>query len=265
MTLRGSGIGLRAAHHHEILERERIGVDFVEVISEECFDAGGIVRRVLEKTRAEVPIAMHGVSLAIAGPDPISERYLEQLERTVRWLEPSVVSDHLCAGLVSGKYAHDLWPVPNTREIVGFIAARVSKVQDRLGRKILLENISSYVRLLPDDAPEHEILIEVARRSGAGILLDVNNVFVNANNHGLDPGEYLDAIPADLVEQIHLAGHTARGELLIDTHIGPVPAAVWSLYQRLVRRIGPRPALVEWDDEIPALEVVLKEAERARS
>jgi hypothetical protein len=183
----------------------------------------------------------------------------------VRRFEPVLVSEHLCWSSVGGHHANDLLPLPFSEEALDHVVARIGEAQERLGRRILVENVSSYVRLPESAIPEWEFVAEAVRRSGCGLLLDVNNVWVNSVNHGFDARRYLDAIDAATVDEIHLAGFERSGAMLIDTHGAPVAAEVWDLYAEAVRRFGPRPTLIEWDNDIPALDVLLGEAERARS
>ena len=258
----GHGIGLRPRHFERFLG-ERPPVDWVEAISENFMAAGGRPLAVLEKVRRDVPVALHGVSLSIGSVDPLSERYLADLESLVRRIQPALVTDHLCWGSHRGHYVHDLLPLPYTEEALDHVARRVARVQDRLGRQILLENPSSYVAFRDSTMAEWEFLAELARRADCGILLDVNNVYVSARNFGFDPLRYLDGIPADRVGQFHLAGHGDLGRYLLDTHGEPVPDPVWALYREALRRFGAAPALVEWDERIPPLEVVVAESRRA--
>ena len=259
----GHGIGLRTAHFPQYLAQGAAGVDWVEIISENFFEPGGRPWTVLEKVRAEVPVVAHGVSLGIGSIDPPSDAYLDSLRSLIQRIEPAWVSDHLCWGGYRGKYAHDLLPMPYTEESLAHVVERTKRVQDRLGRQILLENVSSYVAYRGSEMPEWEWVTEIARRADCGILLDVNNVYVSAFNHGFAAETYIDAIPADRIGQVHLAGHTDRGTYLFDSHIGPVPDPVWALFRRLAARIGPVPTLVEWDEEIPPYEVVVADSLRA--
>jgi uncharacterized protein (UPF0276 family) len=259
----GHGIGLRTAHFPDYLARGAPGVDWVEIISENFFEAGGRPWTVLEKVRAEVPVVAHGVSLGIGSLDPVSDAYLDSLQTLIARIEPAWVSDHLCWGGYRGKYAHDLLPMPYTEESLAHIVERTKRVQDRLGRQILLENVSSYVAYRDSEMPEWEWVNEIARRADCGILLDVNNVYVSAFNHGFAAETYVDAIAADRIGQVHLAGHTDRGSYLFDSHVGPVPDPVWALFRRLAARIGPVPTLVEWDEEIPPYEIVVADSQRA--
>jgi uncharacterized protein (UPF0276 family) len=259
----GHGIGLRTTHFPHYLAQGAQGIDWVEIISENFFEPGGRPWSVLEKVRAEVPVVAHGVSLGIGSVDPLSEDYLKSLQRLVERIQPAWVSDHLCWGGYAGKYAHDLLPLPYTEEALAHIVERIERVQDRLGRQILLENVSSYVAYAESAMPEWEFLTELTRRADCGILLDVNNVYVSAFNHGFPAERYIDAIPADRIGQVHLAGHTDRGTYLFDSHIGPVPDPVWTLFRRLTERIGAVPTLVEWDEDIPPYEVVVADSQRA--
>jgi uncharacterized protein (UPF0276 family) len=260
----GHGIGLRTVHFPELLSAPP-PTDWVEAISENFMSAGGRPLAVLEKVRSEVPVVLHGVSLSIGSTDPLSEPYLDALAALAARVEPAWISDHLAWGSHGGRYAHDLWPLPHTEEAIRHVVERVSRVQERLGRQILLENPSSYVSFRASEMPEWQFLSEVARRADCGILLDVNNVFVSARNHGFDPLDYLDGVPADRVGQLHLAGHSDRGRYLLDTHDAEVPAAVWELYRETLSRVRPVSTLVEWDDAIPPLGRLVRESERARA
>lgn len=260
----GHGIGLRTAHFAELLSAPP-PADFLEAISENFMSPGGRPLAVLEKVRRDVPVVLHGVSLSIGSTDPLPERYLAALAALAERVEPAWISDHLSWGSHGGRHAHDLWPLPHTEEAVRHVADRVGRVQDRLGRQILLENVSSYVCFHASEMPEWQFLAEVARRADCGILLDVNNVFVSARNHGFDPLDYLDGVPADRVGQLHLAGHSDRGRYLLDTHDHEVPAAVWALHRETLARVGPVSTLVEWDDAIPPLARLAEESERARA
>jgi uncharacterized protein (UPF0276 family) len=262
--LLGHGVGLRTKHFAEYLAAPP-PVDWVEAISENFLAPGGRPVAVLEKVRRDVPVVLHGVSLSIGSIDPLSESYLGDLAALARRVEPAWISDHLCWGSHGGRYAHDLWPLPYTEEALGHVVARVARVQEALGRQILLENVSSYVAFRESELPEWEFLAEVARRADCGILLDVNNVFVSARNHGFDPHAYLAGVPADRVGQLHLAGHSDKGRYLLDSHDHEVPAAVWDLYRETVRRVGPVSTLVEWDDHIPPLERLVEESRRAEA
>lgn len=266
-TFLGVGVGLRPQHHHEILFEpgaKALGIDWFEAISENYMVPGGRPPRVLEAVRAVFPLTLHGVSLNIGSSDPLDARYLARLDELIRRFEPAWVTDHLCWTGVDGQNLHDLMPLPLTEETLRHVAERVSRVQDRLGRRIALENVSTYAAFRSDEMQEWEFLGALAERADCGILLDINNVFVSAHNHGLDAEKYLDALPRERVFQIHLAGPSEAGPLLIDTHDHPVREEVWRLYERVIRRLGPVSTLIEWDDCIPPLETLAAEARRAR-
>ncbi len=259
----GHGIGLRPTHYQDILDG--CGrADWYEVISENFMVRGGRPLHVLERIRAIAPVVLHGVSLSIGSVDPLNDAYLDQLAALADRIEPAWVSDHLCWGGVGGHYAHDLLPLPYTEEALGHVAARIRRVQDRLGRRVLIENVSSYVGFTHSTMPEWTFLAAVAAAADCGILLDVNNVWVSAVNHGFSPVEYVQGIPAERVGQIHLAGHSDHGTHLLDTHDAAVPPPVWDLYRLAVQRCGRVSTLVEWDDHIPPLDEVLAESARAR-
>ncbi len=258
----GRGLGLRREHYRHVIDTKP-NVDWFEVISENFMVAGGNPRRVLEAVRRDYPVVLHGVSMSIASTDPLDERYLGELAALARDVEPAWVSDHLCWGTAHGINAHDLLPVPYTEEALAHVVRRVEAVQERLGRRILLENPSSYMRFQGDDMAEHEFLAELARRADCGILLDVNNVFVSAHNHGFDPRDYIAAMPAERIGQIHLAGHTEEGPLLIDTHDGYVRPEVWQLYAETIARFDARSTMIEWDQNVPAFEELERELDRA--
>lgn len=260
-----TGIGLRAVHHDALLET-RPAVGWLEAHSENYFPLGGSQPEALEALRAIYPIGLHGVGLSLGSVDPLDEAHLANLDRVVRRFEPRVVSEHLSFGVAGGVHRHDLLPLPYTRECVDHLVARIGAVQDRLGRQILVENASCYLRYRADEMDEAQFVVTVARRAGCRLLLDVNNVYVNARNHGLDPWAYLAAVPVDLVGEMHLAGHTvnrvAGREILIDTHVGPPCAHVLALYVAACRRFVGVPTLFEWDTDVPSLEVLVAEAAR---
>ncbi len=258
----GHGIGLRSKHFGRFLT-EASPVGWVEAISENFLAPGGRPRAVLEKVRRDVPVVLHGVSLGIGSVDPLDSTLLSGLRDLVRRVEPAHVSDHLCWGRHGGRYAHELLPLPYTEEALTHVVARVREVQDVLGRQILVENVSSYVAYADSTMTEWDFLARVAEEADCGILLDVNNVYVSARNHGFDPDAYLAGIPVDRVGQFHLAGHTDCGTHLLDTHDAPVPDPVWELYRAAVRRFGRVPTLIEWDDRIPDLERLVEESGRA--
>jgi uncharacterized protein (UPF0276 family) len=258
------GIGLRAPHYADLLERKP-ALGFVEAHSENFFCAGGAPLAWLERIRALYPLSLHGVGLSLGSCDPLDRAHLEQVRSLVRRFEPAFVSEHLSWSSFGGRHANDLLPLPLTAEAVEHVCTRIAQAQEALGRELLLENVSSYARLGDSAMPEWEFVAAVARRAGCRLLLDVNNIWVNAANHGFDPMAYLDAIDPDTVAEIHLAGFEPDDGVLIDTHGAPVAEEVWNLYAHAIARFGPRPTLIEWDTNIPALDVLLSEAARARS
>jgi uncharacterized protein (UPF0276 family) len=261
---RAVGIGLRAPHYGALAE-QRPELGFLEVHSENFFGDGGPALAWLERFRSDYALSLHGVGLSLGSADRLDAEHLRKLDRLVRRVEPALVSEHLCWSSVGGRHANDLLPLPFTREALDHVVARIEVAQERLGRRILVENVSTYFQFEASAFPEWEFVAEVAKRSGCGVLLDVNNIHVNAFNHGFDPYAYLDAIDPGSVGEYHLAGFEAAGGRLIDTHGSRVADAVWALYAAAVERIGARPTLVEWDCDLPVLEVLLGEAETARS
>ena len=260
----GFGLGLRTAHYEEILAG-RCAVDWFELLSENYLVPGGKPLHYLDRIRADYPVVMHGVSLSIGSTDALDFDYLGALKVLAERVSPHWISDHLCWTGVDGKNTHDLLPMPYTEEAIRHIASRVEAVQEFLGRRILLENVSSYVEFRDSRLSEWEFLAEIAQRADCLILLDVNNIYVSAVNHEFDPLEYLHAIPAERVQQIHLAGHEDHGDYLVDTHDHPVPDPVWELYAAAVRRFGPVSTMIERDDHIPPLEELCAELEQARA
>ena len=260
----GFGLGLRPEHYLEVLE-SRPAVDWFEIISENYLVDGGKPLHFLDRIREHYPMVMHGVSLSIGSSDPLDFEYLAALKRLAARVEPEWISDHLCWTGTDGRNLHDLLPLPYTEEAIAHVAERVSRVQDYLGRQILLENVSSYVTYTDSGIFEWEFLTAVAERADCCILLDVNNIYVSAHNHGFDALAYLDGVPSERVRQIHLAGHSYNGSLIVDTHDHPVPDPVWELYVETIARLGPVSTMIERDDDIPPLEVLLAELAQARS
>lgn len=260
----GLGLGLRTPHFARAAAGECAGVDWFEVITENFLVEGGNPRRVLRAAREHRPIALHGVSLSIASTDPLDERYLARVRALCDELEPAAVSDHLCWTSLGGHQTHDLLPVPYTEEALAHVVARVAQVQERLGRRILLENPSTYALFEGGELDEPQFVAELARRADCGILLDVNNIYVSAQNHGWSAADYLAAVPADRVGYLHLAGHTCDGPLRIDTHDQPVCDDVWQLHAIALARFPGVPTLLERDDHVPAFDELVAELQRAR-
>ena len=261
-TLSGTGIGLRQPHYREVFERLP-ALAFLEVHSENFFLDGGASMRALERARAAYPISLHGVGLSLGSADRLADEHLAKLKRMVDRVEPVLVSEHLCWGGVGGVHFNDLLPLPHTRETLVLLADRVDRVQATLKRRLLVENLSAYVAFRESDMTETAFLAELARRTGCGLLLDINNLYVNAVNFGFDPVECLDELDAATIGEIHLAGHTVVDDCLIDTHGALVCDPVWSLYEEACRRFGPKRTLIEWDTDLPALDVLLSEAAQA--
>ena len=259
----GWGVGLRRPHYAEILKR-RPAMDWFEVITENFMVPGGRALEVLEAVRANYPIVMHGVSLSIGSTDQVNWTYLRDLAMLARRFEPSWISDHLCWTGVGGKNLHDLLPMPYTEEAVRHCAERIRQVQEFLGRRILIENISSYLQYRASRMSEAEFLTAVAEESDCGILLDINNVYVNAFNHRFNSKRYLDVLPIERIAQFHLAGHQDCGAYLLDTHDRTVSEGVWELYDYAVERFGSMTTLIEWDDHIPSFAELAGVATTAR-
>lgn len=272
------GIGWRHPHYGAVLQ-EQPALGFLEVHSENFFAEGGAALAVLCQGRAHYPVSLHGVGLALGSAAGVDPWHLDRLERLVQRIEPARVSDHACfaRGLAGGQLVHaaDLLPIPFHREALAVLAANVQRVQDRLKRPIAVENLSAYIAWDNSEMTEPEFLGALARSTGCGLLVDVNNIYVNALNarrrgeeESADPAAacraWLDAIPADAVAELHLAGHADGGDIVIDDHGSRVCAPVWALYRHAVQRFGEVPTVIEWDTDIPALEVLLEEAGRAK-
>jgi uncharacterized protein (UPF0276 family) len=258
----GHGVGLRT-RHYELALAGKLDVDWVEVISENFFSAGGRPLRTIERVREQVPIVMHGVSLGIASLDAPDPDYLATLRRVIEIVEPVWISDHLCWSTHEGKHTHALLPIPLTEQALAATAERVARVQDALGRQLLLENVSSYVSFAEDSLREWEFLRELCERTDCLLLLDLNNIIVSCSNHGWDVGEYLAGIPGERVWQLHLANHTDRGNHKFDSHLGAVADEVWTLYREVLARFGPVSSLVEWDEDTPEWETLRAEQQKA--
>jgi len=259
-----AGIGLRTPHVSRV-RAERPFLGWLEVHSENYFVDGGPAIAALEAIRRDYPISLHGVGLSLGSADALDARHLTRLKQLVSRIEPGAVSEHLCWSHVDGRHLNDLLPLPFTEEALTLVCERVDAVQTALGRTLLVENVSAYVRFEADAMSEWEFVAAVALRTGCKLLFDVNNIYVNAVNHGFDPDAYLTAIPANAVAEIHLAGFDASGACLIDTHGTRVAAPVWKLYRAAIARFGPKPTLIEWDTDIPPLEILLDEAAQAQT
>lgn len=260
----GYGLGLRVDHYDAILSGDP-PIDWLEILSENYMIPGGRPLDFLARFRERYPLVMHGVSLSIGSSDPLDRDYLTRLRRLATFVEPAWISDHLCWTGVDGTNLHDLMPLPFTEEALDHVVARVREVQDFLGRRILLENVSSYAAFHASQLSESQFVAEVARRADCLILLDINNIHVSSRNHGFDARAYLADIPADRVQQFHLAGHEQQGSLLIDTHDAPIIDPVWQLYADALHRFGPVSTMIERDDQIPPLADLLAELDRARA
>ncbi|TFG85454.1 MAG: DUF692 domain-containing protein [Chromatiales bacterium] len=260
----GFGLGLRREHYHAFLNDKPAGVDWLEILTENYLVAGGKPLHFLDAIRRDYPMAMHGVALSIGGSDPLNIDYLHQVRALADRISAAWVSDHLCWTGVGGQNLHDLLPLPFTEEAVRHVVARVRQVQDVLGRQLVLENVSSYVAFPHSTLTEWDFLREVAESADCLILLDVNNAFVSARNHGFDPATFIDAMPAKRVRQIHLAGHFDRGDIIIDTHDRPIVQDVLELYAYAAGRLGPVATMIERDDDIPELGELVAELSLVR-
>ncbi len=268
--LQGFGLGLRTEHYADFAKPDAplpaaLKPDWLEIISENYMVPGGKPLHHLDHIRRDYAMVMHGVSMSIGSTDPLNLDYLRDLKALAARVEPAWVSDHLCWTGVDHRNLHDLLPMPYTEAALQHLTPRIAQVQDLLQRPLVLENVSSYVRFAADEMSEADFVAELLRRSGAKLLLDVNNVYVSSRNHGFDARAYIDLMPADQVLQIHLAGHEDRGDILVDTHDHPVCDAVWQLYAYTLLRIGARPTMIERDDAIPPLAELLLELDQARS
>jgi uncharacterized protein (UPF0276 family) len=260
----GAGIGLRAQHYRDFLD-ERPTTGWLEVHSENYFGDGGYDLHVLRQVRADYPVSLHGVGLALGSVENGAAEHIAKLKRLADAIDPVFVSEHVCWGRAAGRHFNDLLPLPYTEEALDLMVSRVERLQETLGRRILVENVSSYVSFAAGDMAEGEFIAALARRAGCGVLLDVNNLYVNQRNHGSDALAAMDAIAPEAVAEIHLAGHLVTGECLIDTHGDRVTEPVWALYDAALTRFGAVPTLIEWDTDIPPLATLLAEARRAQA
>jgi uncharacterized protein len=260
----GFGLGLRPQHYREILETAP-HVDWFEVISENYMVPGGQPLRMLDRIAERYPLVMHGVSLSIASTAELDMDYLTQLKELARRIEPRWISDHLCWTGVHGVNLHDLLPVPYTEEALAHVSQRIARVQDHLGRRLVIENVSSYITYECSEMSEWDFVAELARRTDCLLLLDVNNVFVSGMNHDFDQRAFIESIPVDRVVQFHLAGHSEGETCLIDTHDQPVCEEVWTLYGKALERFGAVSTMIERDDNIPPLAELVAELDTARA
>jgi uncharacterized protein (UPF0276 family) len=256
------GIGLRQPHYREVFERKQ-ALGFLEVHSENFFLDGGASMHALERARAAYPISLHGVGLSLGSADALAQAHLAKLRRLIDRVEPALVSEHLSWSSLGTRHFNDLLPMPQTREVLALLTERVDRVQSVLKRSILIENVSAYIEFRDSDMTDTALLNELARRTGCGILFDVNNLYVNAVNFGFDPMVRLAELNPAAIGEIHLAGHTAVDGCLIDTHGAQVCGDVWALFEEACKRFGPKPTLIEWDTDLPALDVLLGEAATA--
>jgi len=263
-----AGVGLKPAHYRDILEA-RPAVGWFEVHPENYMGAGGPPHRYLEAVRERYPLSLHGVGLSIGGAQPLDTAHLARLAALVRRYQPGLFSEHLAWSTHATGFLNDLLPLPYNESTLAHVASHVSQAQESLGRTMLLENPATYLRFSDSPIAETEFLGELASRTGCGLLLDVNNAYVAAVNHGFDAGDYLDRFPMEFVQEIHVAGHVRRVDdlnqpLLIDSHDTPVPDPVWALLARALKRSGPQPVLIEWDSDIPEWAVLMDHAARAQ-
>ncbi|MGR5149046.1 DUF692 domain-containing protein [Photobacterium alginatilyticum] len=262
------GVGLRSPHITQVLE-EKPNIGWLEVHSENYFTTTSTARQQLRQIAEHYPISCHGIGLSLGSADPLDRQHLSQLKQLVDEIDPIAVSDHLSWSSVNGQFFNDLLPLPYTEEALTHFCQKVEQVQEYLGRQMLIENPSSYLSFASSAIPEWEFLHQVQQRTGCGLLLDLNNIYVSAFNHGFDCDQYIAALDASAVKEIHLAGFTVKqfedGEIWIDTHSKPVSEPVWQLYRRWVQQHGRTPTLIEWDLDIPPLSVLLGEADKARN
>lgn len=263
-NIEGFGLGLRTDHYRDFLAHKP-AVDWLEIISENYMVPGGQPLKKLDLIRRDYPMVMHGVSLSIGSTDPLNYEYLRDLKALAERIQPGWISDHLCFTGVDHRNLHDLLPLPYTTGTLDHLCERIAQVQDYLGRPLTLENVSSYVAFAADEMSEWEFIAELVRRTDCWILLDVNNVYVSAVNHGFDPETFIDAMPAHRVRQIHLAGHENCGDYIIDTHDHPICQGVFDLYRYTLERIGFVPTMIERDDNIPPLADLMEELAVVRS
>lgn len=263
-----AGIGLRGPHYKDVLE-SLPDIGFLEVHSENYFGRGGVPHVYLESIRRHYPLSFHGVGLSLGSADPLNLPHLARLRQLIDLYQPDFVSEHLAWGAIDGRHLNDLLPLPYTEEAVRHLADRVSQTQDYLQRRIMIENVSCYLQFAHSHLTEWEFVTAVAERADCDILLDVNNVYVNAHNHGFDCLEFFEGIPGDRVKEVHLAGHTVKqyeqGSIIIDTHDQVVCDEVWALYAHAIQCYGEKPTLIEWDTSLPELQILVDQAMAAQN
>ncbi|MCB0415071.1 MAG: DUF692 domain-containing protein [Bdellovibrionales bacterium] len=259
------GVGLRPPHYPDFLQDTPNPIEWLEVISENFMDTHGQPREILLKIRERYPVALHGVSLSIAGTDSFNPAYLKKLKQLITDVDPLIVSDHLCWTGVHGYNIHDLLPVPYNEELLTHISERIDFIQNYFQRPWVIENVSSYIQYSHSSMPEEEFLNQLCKKSGCGLLLDINNIYVSAKNHDFDPYTFLNSIDSQFVRQIHLAGFTDQGDHLFDTHSKPVYPEVWDLYESYIKKSPGVPTMIEWDDDIPEFQTLIEEALKAKT
>lgn len=265
LSLHGNGVGLRSKHYRDFLNGP-IAIDWLEVHSENYFGDGGYDLHVLQQLRCDYPLSLHGVGLGLGSALGYSNSHIKKLKQLIERVEPALVSEHLCWGSIAGRHMNDLLPLPLTQEALDLVCDRVSQLQDTLKRSVLIENVSTYLRFTEDSMSEAELLVQLSKRTGCGVLLDVNNLYVNQCNHGEDAIAALNQfaqLPQGTIAEIHLAGHLLTPDCVIDNHGSRIDEKVWSLYRKTCQLLGAEiPTLIEWDTDIPSLEVLLDEASK---
>lgn len=262
-TIQGAGIGLRSQHYHDILTKQP-SIPWLEALSDNYL-GGGLPLHHLEQICEIYPLTLHGVGLSLGSADPLNMDYLSQLKSLASRIDPVHISDHLAWVSVNGYYLNDLAPLPYTEAVLEYVVERILQVQNFLGRRILLENLSPYLQFRHNTLTEWHFIQALVEKADCYLLLDLNNIYVNATNHGFDPLDYLEAMPRDRIQEIHLAGYATQDNFLFDTHGYPVQPQVWRLYQQALQRFGPVPTLIEWDTDIPSLDILLAEAAQAQT
>ncbi len=260
----GCGIGLRIDHFDEI-EEAQPSVPWFEVLSDNYLIEGTSQRKYLQSFRENYPVTFHGVGLSIGSTDPLNQEYLKRLKHLNDEIQPAWISDHLCWTSAHGVVTHDLIPLPYTKTVVKHIVDRISQVQDYLGQQLVIENVSSYLQFKDTEMSEWDFINQVTSQSDCKLLLDVNNIYVSSQNHQFNAEDYLFAMPADRVAEIHLAGYEDKGTHLLDTHSRPVSDPVWALFEKAVKHVGDVPVLIEWDNDIPSLDRVIEESQKAQT